>query len=213
MWSHVHKYPAQQRFYTITSNNGSGDRPGVDVVHTPTSDGVDVGIEGTLYFTLNVDHGVLRTFDDKYGTRKFRGLDGSARFAWEGDDGWSGFLDQVVRPVIDNDLREQINSFRCAELVSSCVLVQNGGSQQKVNANGQSNNGNIAKVQQAINSSLSADLTPDARRRLHHGHPLQPGAHHSARQGPERGERRPGRLRPGDPGAGEGPAGEGRRTG
>src|SRR3954453_9465069 len=132
---------------------------GVDVVHTPTSDGVDVGIEGTLYFTLNVDHGVLRTFDDKYGTRKFRGLDGSARFAWEGDDGWSGFLDQGVRPVIDNDLREQINSFRCAELVSSCVLVQNGGSQQKVNANGQSNNGNIAKVQQAINSSLSADLT------------------------------------------------------
>jgi regulator of protease activity HflC (stomatin/prohibitin superfamily) len=137
MWSHVHKYPAQQRFYTITSNNGNGDRPGVDVVHTPTSDGVDVGI----------------------GTRKFRGLDGSARFAWQGDDGWSGFVDQVVRPVIDNDLREQINSYRCAELVSSCVLVQNGGSQQKVSANGQSNNGNIAKVQQAINSSLSADLT------------------------------------------------------
>lgn len=160
MWSHVHKYPAQQRFYTITSN-GNGDRTGVDVVHTPTSDGVDVGIEGTLYFTLNLDHGVLRTFDDKYGTRKFRSLDGTARYAWQGDDGWSGFLDQVVRPVIDNDLREQINSFRCAELVSSCVLVQNGGSQQKVdtNANGQSNNGNIAQVQQAINSSLSTDLS------------------------------------------------------
>ena len=159
MWSHVHKYPAQQRFYTITAA-GSGDRPGVDVVHTPTSDGVDVGIEGTLYFTLNLDHGVLKNFDDKYGTRKFRGLDGSARYAWQGDDGWSGFLDQVVRPVIDNDLREQINSFRCAELVSSCVLVQNGGSQQKTDTNsGQSNNGNIAKVQQAINSSLSADLT------------------------------------------------------
>jgi regulator of protease activity HflC (stomatin/prohibitin superfamily) len=160
MWSHVHKYPAQQRFYTITSNSGNGDRPGVDVVHTPTSDGVDVGIEGTLYFTLNLDHPALRTFDDKYGTRKFRGLDGTARYAWQGDDGWSGFLDQVVRPVIDNDLREQINSFRCAELVSSCVLVQNGGGRQKIDTQGgQTNNGNIAKVQQAINSSLSTDLS------------------------------------------------------
>jgi hypothetical protein len=160
MWSHVHKYPAQQRFYTITANNPGGDRPGVDVVHTPTSDGVDVGIEGTLYFTLNLDHSALRVFDDKFGTRKFRGLDGTARYAWQGDDGWSGFLDQIVRPEIDNDLREQINSFRCSELVSSCVLVQNGGGQQKVDANGgQTNNGNIAKVQQAINSSLSTDLT------------------------------------------------------
>jgi regulator of protease activity HflC (stomatin/prohibitin superfamily) len=161
MWSHTHKYPAQQRFYTITASNGGGDRPGVDVVHTPTSDGVDVGIEGTLYFTLNQDHATLENFDDKYGTRKFRGLDGEARYAWQGDDGWSGFLDQVVRPVIDNDLREQINNFRCSELVSSCVLVQNsGGSQQKVDTNGgQTNNGNIAKVQSAINSSLSSDLS------------------------------------------------------
>jgi regulator of protease activity HflC (stomatin/prohibitin superfamily) len=159
MWSHVHKYPAQQRFYTITSNSGQGDRPGVDVVHTPTSDGVDVGIEGTLYFTLNLDHGALRNFDDKYGTRKFRGLDGTARYSWQGDDGWSGFLDQVVRPVIDNDLREQINSFRCAELVSSCVLVQNSGGQRLAQNGGQSNNGNIAKVQLAINSSLASDLT------------------------------------------------------
>lgn len=158
MWSHEHKYPAQQRFYTITSNAGHGDRPGVDVVHTPTSDGVDVGIEGTLYFTLNLDTETIKTFDNKYGTRKFRGLDGKARYAWDGDDGWSGFLDQIVRPVIDNDLREQINSFRCAELVSSCALVQNNGDQKTAAKNVQSNNGNIAKVQDAINSSLAADL-------------------------------------------------------
>lgn len=159
LWSNVHRYPAQQRFYTITSRDNGGDRPGVDVVKTPTSDGVDVGIEGTLYFTLNTDHNTLRDFDNKYGTRKFRGLDGSARYAWEGDDGWSGFLDQIVRPVIDNDLREQINSFRCAELVSSCALVQNQGDQGKANVNNvQSNNGNIAQVQLAINKSLQTDL-------------------------------------------------------
>ena len=158
-WSQVHMYPAQQRVYTITSQAGRGDRPGVDVVQTPTSDGVNVGIEATIYFSLNLDHDALKSFDTRFGTRKFRGLDGEARFPYDGDDGWSGFLDQVVRPVIDNDLREQINNFRCAELVSSCALVQNA----RIGAStarpvGTSNNGNIAKVQTAVNSSLADDL-------------------------------------------------------
>lgn len=160
LWSHSHKYPAQQRFYTITSDSHRGDRPGVDVVHTPTSDGVDIGIEGTVYFSLNQDHAVLRLFDDKFGTRKFVGVDGNALYPYDGDNGWLGFLDSVIRPVIDNDLREQINNFRCAELVSSCALVQNTAN-QAANAvvAGRSNNGNIAKVQTAINSSLGDDLT------------------------------------------------------
>jgi hypothetical protein len=162
-WSKVHRYPAQQRFYTITSKEGEGDRGGVDVVTVPSSDGVNMGIEGVLYFTLNLDHDTLRKFDDKFGTRKFRGPDGKTYFAWEGDEGWSAFLHQIVRPVIDNDLRAQINSFRCAELVSSCALVQNTsaptGTQQNTGAvQAQSNNANIAKVQNAINTSLAADL-------------------------------------------------------
>src|SRR3954454_18464334 len=156
-WSQIHKYPGQQRFYTITSENGRGDRPGVDVVHTPTSDGVNVGIEGTIYFQLTLDHAALRKFDDKFGTRKFRGLDGVIRAAWDGDDGWSGFLDQIVRPVIDNDLREQVNAFRCSELVSSCALVQNARGGIKPTS-AQSNNTNIARVQEAVNSSLADDL-------------------------------------------------------
>ncbi|GAB3985739.1 hypothetical protein GCM10029978_099380 [Actinoallomurus acanthiterrae] len=159
-WSHMHKYPAQQRFYTITSDSGRGDRSGVDVVTVPSSDGVNMGIEGTLYFTLNLDHATLRRFDDKFGTRKFTGADGKARYAYDGDQGWSGFLDQIIRPVIENDLRTQVNSFRCAELVSSCALVQNnsGGKQQQTSLKAQSNNANIAKVQDAINTSLEQDL-------------------------------------------------------
>ncbi|MEV5747457.1 SPFH domain-containing protein [Actinoallomurus sp. NPDC052308] len=159
-WSHTHKYPAQQRFYTITSDSGRGDRTGVDVVTVPSSDGVNMGIEGTLYFTLNLDHATLRKFDDKFGTRKFTGADGKTRYAYDGDEGWSGFLDQIVRPVIENDLRTQVNSFRCAELVSSCALVQNnsGGKQQQTSLKVQSNNANIAKVQNAINTSLEQDL-------------------------------------------------------
>ena len=157
-WSSLHAYPAQQRFYTITSDDARGDRAGVDVVTVPSSDGVNMGIEGTLYFSLNLDHAALRAFDNKFGTRKFRGLDGGLRYAYDGDEGWSGFLDQVVRPVIDNDLREQVNNFRCAELVSSCSLVQNAGARRPALSGAQSNNANIAKVQDAINSSLGADL-------------------------------------------------------
>lgn len=164
MWGIVHKYPAQQRFYTITADAGRGDRTGVDVVETPSSDGVQMGIEGTFYFSMNLDHRVISDFDNKFGTRTFTGADGKARHAYDGDQGWSTFLDQIIRPVIDNDLREQIGDFRCADLVSSCALVQNNPTGQTPNpANpatptGTGNNGNIAKIQDAINKSLEADL-------------------------------------------------------
>ncbi|WP_245667405.1 SPFH domain-containing protein [Actinomadura macra] len=167
LYSKVHKYPAQQRFYTITSDARKGEESGVDVVTVPSADGVNMGIEGTLYFTLNQDHQSLRAFDDKYGTRKFRSADGKTYSPFDGDKGWSAFLDQIVRPVIDNDLRSQINSFRCAELVSSCALVQNTSAPtvptppqtpRQPGQQPQSNNANIAKVQNSINTSLAADL-------------------------------------------------------
>jgi hypothetical protein len=157
-WSDVHKYPAQQRFYTITSSARGGDRVGVDVVNVPSSDGVNMGIEGTLYFRLNTDPASLRRFDDKFGTRKFRsGENGEYLYPYEGDEGWSAFLDQIIRPVIDNDLRAQINNFRCVELVSSCALVQNTQG-QPVALKPQGNNANIGQVQNAINTSFAQNL-------------------------------------------------------
>ena len=156
MYSVDHKYPAQQRFYTITSDAARGDRSGVDVVNVPTSDGVDVGIEATLYFTLTSDGNVLKDFDDRYGTRTYTGADGQTSHAWEGDEGWRNFLDQILRPVIDNDLRAQIGDFRCSDLVSSCALVQN--SAKPVDVNGNANNVNISKVQNTIDSSLESDI-------------------------------------------------------
>lgn len=156
-WSHVHKYPAQQRFYTITSS-ARGERPGVDVVNVPSSDGVNMGIEGTLYFRLNTDPAILSKFDDKFGTRKFRtGTEDEHLYPFDGDEGWSAFLDQIVRPVIDNDLRAQVNNFRCAELVSSCALVQNSQDKQ-VALRPQGNNANIGQVQNAINTSFAQNL-------------------------------------------------------
>jgi hypothetical protein len=158
-YSESHKYPAQQRFYTITADPKRGDRPGVDVVSTPSADGVQMGIEGTLYFSLNLDDKTLRDFDNKFGTRTFNSVDGHSYHAYDGDAGWSAFLDEIIRPVIDNDLRQQIGNFRCAELVSSCALVQNnGGSTASTTGKAGTNNSNIAAVQNAINTSLAQDL-------------------------------------------------------
>lgn len=168
LFSQVHKYPAQQRFYTITAAANSGDRGGVDVEHDPTSDGVEVGIEGTIYFTLTSNHDALSKFDDKYGTRTYVGADQSAHAAWDGDEGWNAFLDQIVRPVISNDLRQQIGDFRCEELQAACALVQSGATASTTTTpaaaalfsgkTGAQNNVNIQKIQNAINTSLEQDL-------------------------------------------------------
>ena len=111
-----------------------------------------------MYFSINTDPAVLSAFDDKYGTRRYRGIDGVYRYAWEDDDGWATFLDQIVRPVISNALREQIGSVPCSELQASCALVQNGGTLQQVTASTGKGNLNIAKIQKAINETLAKDF-------------------------------------------------------
>lgn len=160
-WSTSHKYPAQQRFYTITADPKAGDKTGVDVENIPTADGVEVGIQGTVYFTINRDPATLKSFDDKYGTRTYKvGSSDSTefKFAWKDEAGFSAFLDQIVRPVISNDLRQQIGSFPCAELQASCALVQNGNNAQAVAAVAGKSNFNIAKIQNSVNTSLQADF-------------------------------------------------------
>ena len=47
MWSKVHRYPAQQRYYTMTADPERGGRPGIDLARSPSSDGVEMGIEAT----------------------------------------------------------------------------------------------------------------------------------------------------------------------
>jgi regulator of protease activity HflC (stomatin/prohibitin superfamily) len=152
LWSSTHTYPAQQRFYTITADAKRATTLGVDVVTVPSSDGVNLGIEGTLYFTLNLDHETLRKFDDKYGTRTFRSQDDSSLYAWDGDEGWSAFFGQAVRPVIDNALRSQVGAMRCAELVPSCALLESSALKPR------DSNTTISTVQNAVNASLARDL-------------------------------------------------------
>ncbi len=155
-WSDYHTYPATQSSYTITDDAKEGDTPGVDVISVPSSDGVQMGIQGTLYFTLNTDKATLTEFDNKFGTRSFT-YGGESGNAYDGTKGFGIFMNQIVRPVINNAVREAIATKRCEDLLASCALVQNTGQQVDLTKvpNG---NVNINAVQQSIDSALQTDI-------------------------------------------------------
>lgn len=156
IFSTVHFYPATQSSYTITDDPKEGDTPGVDVISVPSSDGVQMGIQGTLYFSLNTDPPTLKDFDNKFGTRGFKYGDKSGH-AYDGAEGFGVFMNQIVRPVINNAVRQAIASKRCSELLASCALVQNTGQQVNLNAV-PVGNVNINDVQKAINDDLASDI-------------------------------------------------------
>ena len=123
-----HNYPSVRslRTYTITSDAARGSRPGVDVVSVPSRDGVQVGLEATVYmrFVGESDPEVLKRFDGTVGTRRFTLPNGEQRYAWEGTDGFAAMLDGVFRPILDNALRREVGDFDCAQIVISCELVR-----------------------------------------------------------------------------------------
>ncbi len=159
LYSTMHKYPTSQRFFTISS---SGNADANESVTVPTADGVNVGVEGTAYFTLNTsaadDYAVLKAFDNAYGTRQFKCTgSNTSKDLWDGDAGFSCFLDQIFSPVINNDLRTSIGDVKCADLVSSCSLVQNSSAAIDPSKVGQGNV-NLANIEKNISSSLTSDL-------------------------------------------------------
>lgn len=162
MYSTMHDYPVSQRYFTISSSGTNADAN--ESVVVPTADGVQVGIEGTAYFTLNTSpadkYRVLKDFDNKYGTRTFRctGTKDS-KHVYDGDSGFSCFLDQIVSPIINNDLRVSVGDLRCADLVASCSLVQNTTGTASIDQTkvGQGNH-NLGKIESDISSSLQQDL-------------------------------------------------------
>lgn len=165
--SSIHFYPAAgaQRYYTISANPGEGDKPGVDVVHVPTADGIQVGIEGTIYFKTAFDgtpkgNKLVTDFDKQFGIRTFPVLGKSGDFthAYSGDTGWSSFLDAVMRPVIDNELRQAIGTVKCAQLVSSCALVTSNGGKTVAAFGGTDTQANIQQVQDQVNTGLEQNL-------------------------------------------------------
>jgi regulator of protease activity HflC (stomatin/prohibitin superfamily) len=166
LFSTEHQYPSidVQRYYTITADPTKGDRLGVDVVHVPSKDGVNLGVEGTFYFATAFDgtkegERLAASFDDQFGTRTYVAPDGNRYALWSGDAGWSAWLDAIIRPVLENELRSAIGDFTCSDLLSSCALVQNSNATaSSVIAAGSQNKENIQKVENAINKDLIQDL-------------------------------------------------------
>jgi regulator of protease activity HflC (stomatin/prohibitin superfamily) len=158
---HPREYPASKVVltYTVTTDARRGDRREVDVVNVPTRDGVQVGLEATVFFKFvgERDLTLLRRFDQTLGMRRFP-VAGSSKtlYPWNGDDGFGAMLDATFRPILDNDLRNEVGAFACAQLVASCTLVRRvvNPAEEKRNATH-----NIASVEDRLATSLRADLT------------------------------------------------------
>lgn len=165
-FSSVHEYPHSgvQRFYTITADpNGVGDKGGSDYVQVPTSDGIQVALEGTFIFYTafdGTDKGkkLLIAFDETFGVRTYAVSGSGERLhPYDGDAGFQAWLNAVLRPIIDNELRVAIAKFRCEELVSSCALIVNKGATTVADA-GEENIFNLEKVQEEVESGVKAEV-------------------------------------------------------
>jgi regulator of protease activity HflC (stomatin/prohibitin superfamily) len=160
---HPHQYPASNvnRTYTVTSDVRRGSRPGVDVITVPTRDGVQVGLEATVFmrFIGERNPAVLTRFDISYGTRKFASHNGGRRlYPWQGDDGFATWLDNFFRPVLEYNLRREIGRFDCAELVASCSLVSRGRAPTNV-AYVAPRVADAGAIANRISAALQGDLT------------------------------------------------------
>jgi hypothetical protein len=131
------------------------------VVTVPTRDGVQVGLEATIFFHFVGDRDLelLKRFDSGFGTRRFETHDGQRLKPWEGDDGFAAFMDSVFRPVLENDLRREIGRFRCEQLVASCTLLRHASRPSSVGADPtDSSIVNLALVEDRVTRSLEEDL-------------------------------------------------------
>jgi regulator of protease activity HflC (stomatin/prohibitin superfamily) len=164
--SSVHYYPvaSQQRYFKMEKCYGKPDCDAdAPPVRVQTADGVDVAIEGTFYLNTVFDNSpkgraAVKSFDTQFATRTFPSSDGD-KHAYDGNLGWSAFLGSIVEPIVSNNLRESISGVTCADLVSSCALVQNSATRidaKKLKA--KNNQSNIARVQQQVQQGLAADL-------------------------------------------------------
>jgi hypothetical protein len=153
-----HEYPASKVVlqYTVSAEANRGDRPGVDVVTVPTLDGVRVGLQGTVYyhFVGERNEGLLRRFDETFGSREYMSERGKSVYPYDGDHGFQVLVENVFRPVLDNDLRRVVVTFACAQIVSACKLVKPASGD--TTARGVSKN--VDTIENRINVSLQGDL-------------------------------------------------------
>mgnify|MGYP002073350498 CR=1 FL=1 len=158
----------EQRYYSISSDPSQGSQTGTSI-QVPTKDGVNVGVDGQILFRTafttpdgefaEEQQELLKQFDTNYGNRNFKGADGDSKKVWEGNDGWNAFLNTMIKPVVENAFREQIGAVNCADLVSSCALVQSSNNQQQfVVTDATSNEKNFNKIQQNVQQQIEEGI-------------------------------------------------------
>lgn len=164
LYSEVRKYIAgnEVRYFGIADDPSLGDK-GAEI-SVPTRDGVEVGINGQVLFrTAFTDpngnlteesEALLREFDEKFGNRNFTGSGGDSHKPWEGEAGWQAFLFTMVKPVIENAFRREVGSVNCAELVSSCALVQSSGKIDLTALSESDNQATFAKIQDSVQEQI-----------------------------------------------------------
>ncbi len=154
--SDSHPYPAsdQQRIYKFDDSKDAD----ADPVTVPTKDGVQVRLTGTFYINTAFDNSpegkeLVKKFDTQFGTRGF-GPDDDKPY-----ENFGSFLNSVVQPVIDSNIREVLAEFECKQLVASCALVQRGGEQVSAeDVKGSNNGSNVQQIQNRINANLATEL-------------------------------------------------------
>lgn len=168
--SEVRMYIAgcEQRYYKVSSDPSLGSESGADFIKIPTKDGVNVEVDAQVLFRTGftkpdctVDQEsdeVLEQFDTQFGNRDFRAKDGDTAKVWEGNNGWNAFLDTILRPVVENAFREQIGAVNCADLVSSCALVQSSSQNENVAFTGADNRKNFERIQTSVQEKIESGV-------------------------------------------------------
>lgn len=168
----------ENRYYTVSSDPSLGKESGDDYIKVPTKDGVNVELDAQITFRTDFtnEEGAITPcneetecegykylvdkFDTAYGNRKFTSKTGSEKRVWEGNSGWNAFLDAIFRPVVENSFREQIGATNCADLVSSCALVQSSaeGSEASVKFTPKDTRSNFTTIQNNVQEEIETGV-------------------------------------------------------
>lgn len=168
----------ENRYYKVSSDPSLGDQSGSDFIKVPTKDGVNVELDAQITFRTDFTNQsgevtpcneevecsgfqyLVEKFDTAYGNRDFTSKTGDNHKVWDGESGWNAFLDSIFRPVVENAFREQIGSVNCADLVSSCALVQSSveGAEANVKFTPKDTQANFENIQNAVQEKIESGV-------------------------------------------------------
>jgi SPFH domain / Band 7 family len=103
----VYDYPIDQRSYIIGGDGADTDA--ADEVTVVSKDNVRLGVRVQVYFTLNRDKDVIKSFHERIGLKTE---------AYE-EDGWNDMLQSYFRPQIDRALAAVATNYNWAELYNN----------------------------------------------------------------------------------------------